>query len=67
MLNVQCGDHGLPPALAPFPLHAAVMQHYFDGAYYPMGGGAGIVKAMTTAIKKHGGVVRTGSGEADPD
>jgi len=62
VLNVQCGDHGLPPALAPFPLHAAVMQHYFDGAYYPMGGGAGIVKAMTTAIKKHGGVVRTGTG-----
>ncbi|MBK9195570.1 MAG: NAD(P)/FAD-dependent oxidoreductase [Flavobacteriales bacterium] len=62
VLNVQCGDHGLPPSLAPFPVHAAVMQHYFDGGYYPMGGGAGIVKAMTTAIKKHGGVVRTDAG-----
>ena len=62
VLNVQCGDHGLPPGKAPFPLHCALMQHYFNGGYYPMGGGAGIVKAMTKAIKKHGGVVRTGAG-----
>ena len=59
VLNTQCGDHGLPPAMASFPLHCAVMDHYFNGAYYPMGGGAGIVKAMTKAITKHGGEVRT--------
>ena len=62
VLNVQCGDHGLPPAQASFPLHCAVMDHYFNGGYYPAGGGASIVKAMTTAIKKHGGEVRTGQG-----
>ena len=60
VLNVQCGDHGLPPAQASFPLHCAVMDHYFNGGYYPAGGGASIVKAMTTAIKKHNGEVRTG-------
>jgi len=59
VLNVQCGDHGLPPYKASFPVHCAVMGHYFDGACYPMGGGGGIVKAMTTAIKKHGGELRT--------
>ena len=59
ILNAQCGDHGLPPKLASFPLHCAVMDHYFNGAYYPMGGGAGIVKAMTKAISKYGGEVRT--------
>lgn len=59
VLNVQCGDHGLPPFKASFPVHCAVMSHYFDGAGYPMGGGGGIVKAMTTTIKKHGGVIRT--------
>ena len=59
VLNAQCGDHGLPPSMASFPLHCAVMDHYFNGAYYPMGGGAGIVKAMTKAISKHGGEVRT--------
>ena len=59
ILNAQCGDHGLPPSIASFPLHCAVMDHYFNGAYYPMGGGAGIVKAMTKNISKYGGEVRT--------
>ncbi|HNS12117.1 MAG TPA: NAD(P)/FAD-dependent oxidoreductase [Bacteroidia bacterium] len=60
VLSIQCGDHGLPPYKASFPVHCAVMEHYFDGAFYPMGGGAGIVKAMTNAIKRHDGEIRTG-------
>lgn len=59
ILNIQCGDHGLPPGKASFPLHCAVMAHYFSGAYYPMGGGGAMVKAMTNAIKRHGSEVRT--------
>ena len=59
VLNVQCGDHGLPPEKASFPLHSAVMDHYFSGGFYPMGGGGAIVKAMTNCIKKHGGEIRT--------
>ena len=59
VLNAQCGDHGLPPNRASFPVHCSVMNHYFDGGFYPMGGGSGIVKAMTTKIKSFGGVVRT--------
>jgi all-trans-retinol 13,14-reductase len=62
VLNIQCGDHGLPPSKASFPFHCAVMDHYLHGGFYPMGGGAAIVKAMTRAIKKHGGEVRTGQG-----
>lgn len=60
VLNIQCGDHGLPPAKASFPLHCALMDHYLEGASYPMGGGAAIVKSMTKAIKKLGGEIRTG-------
>jgi all-trans-retinol 13,14-reductase len=59
VLNVQCGDHGLPPLRASFPVHCTVMDHYFNGAFYPLGGGGGIVKAMTNAFKKHGGEIRT--------
>ncbi len=59
VLNVQCGDHGLPPGKASFPLHCALMDHYFDGGFYPYGGGGGIVKALTTAVKKYGGEIRT--------
>lgn len=62
VLNIQCGDHGLPPSKASFPLHCALMAHYFQGGFYPMGGGAAIVKAFTKGIKKYGGVVRTGQG-----
>lgn len=59
VLNAQCGDHGLPPNKASFPVHCSVMNHYSDGGFYPMGGGSGIVKAMTNSIKKFNGVVRT--------
>ena len=62
VINIQCGDHGLPPSKASFPLHCALMDHYFQGGFYPMGGGGAIVKAMTKAIKKFGGEVRTGNG-----
>ena len=60
VLNIQCGDHGLPPSKASFPLHCALMDHYFKGGFYPMGGGAAIVKAMTNTIKKLGGEIKTG-------
>lgn len=59
VLNIQCGDHGLPPSRACFPVHTSVMGHYFDGGFYPMGGGGGIVKAMTNGVKRHGGEIRT--------
>jgi phytoene dehydrogenase-like protein len=59
---VQCGDHGLSPKKASFPVHAAVMGHYLNGAYYPHGGGGGIVKAMTKAIKNQNGTVKVESG-----
>ncbi|AXT49945.1 NAD(P)/FAD-dependent oxidoreductase [Aquimarina sp. BL5] len=59
VLNIQIGDHGLPPSKASFPLHAAVMGHYSSGGYYPIGGGGALVKAMTNAIKEHKGEIRT--------
>ena len=59
VLNVQCGDHGLPPNRASFPIHCAVMDHYFEGAFYPLGGGAGIVKALTNSLKRSGGQIKT--------
>ncbi|NMH27686.1 phytoene desaturase family protein [Flavobacterium silvaticum] len=58
ILNIQCGDHGLAPNRACFPVHASVLAHYFEGGFYPMGGGGGIVKAMTNAFKRHGGIIK---------
>ncbi|MEQ1552762.1 MAG: NAD(P)/FAD-dependent oxidoreductase [Ferruginibacter sp.] len=62
ILNVQCGDHGLSPSKVSFPYHCAMMDHYFEGGFYPMGGGAAIVKAMTNNIKKNKGEIKTGVG-----
>ncbi|MBQ4915236.1 NAD(P)/FAD-dependent oxidoreductase [Maribacter sp. MMG018] len=59
ILNIQCGDHGLQPSKASFILHAALMYHYFQGGYYPMGGGGALVKAMTKKFKNNGGELRT--------
>ena len=61
ILNIQCGNHGLAAANASFPLHCAVMDHYFEGGYYPMGGGAGLVKAFTNKIKQLNGEIKLGS------
>jgi len=58
VLNIQCGDHGLPPKTACFPVHCSVMSHYFNGGFYPMGGGGGLVKAMTNGVKRNGGEIR---------
>ncbi|HEX4070138.1 MAG TPA: NAD(P)/FAD-dependent oxidoreductase, partial [Planctomycetaceae bacterium] len=38
VLSAQCGDYGLPPSEASFAIHAMVASHYFEGAYYPIGG-----------------------------
>lgn len=59
ILNAQCGDHGLPPNKASFLVHCSVMFHYFEGGFYPMGGGGGIVKALTNKIKRYNGIIKT--------
>ncbi|MGB6153553.1 MAG: NAD(P)/FAD-dependent oxidoreductase [Pricia sp.] len=59
ILNVQCGDHGVSPSKVPFVLHSALMYHYYQGGYYPMGGGGALIKAMINAVKKHSGEIRT--------
>ncbi len=61
ILNIQCGDHGLPPYKASFLVHSILMSHYFEGGFYPMGGGGGYVKAFTKRIKSLGGEIRTKS------
>lgn len=60
VLNIQSGDHGLPPSKASFVVHCGVMHHYFNGGFYPKGGGGAIVKAMLSVIKKHDGDILVG-------
>jgi all-trans-retinol 13,14-reductase len=58
VLSVQCGDHGMPPSRAPFVLHATVAGHYFEGAWYPKGGGSAIPKALSRALTRAGSAIK---------
>lgn len=58
ILTVQSGDHGMGPSKAPAGLHAAVVSHYFNGAYYPKGGGRALPKAFIKELKRQGGQIK---------
>lgn len=58
ILGAQAGDHGMPPDRAAFVLHAAIMHHYFEGGWYPKGGGRSLPKAFIKELRAHGGEIR---------
>lgn len=57
LLTGQFGDYGLAPAESSFAMHAAVANHYFEGGYYPIGGGSRIAETIIPMITKAGGKV----------
>ena len=59
VLTGQWGDYGLPPAESSFAIHATIAQHYFEGAYYPVGGAEVIARAILPQIAAAGGRVVT--------
>jgi len=54
----QSGDHGLPPSQVSAFTHAGITEHYFNGAYYPMGGAFTLPRAFVRALKRSGGEIR---------
>ena len=54
----QAGDHGMPPSEVLSFLHAGISHHYFEGAYFPLGGGFAIPRAFVRALKRAGGEIR---------
>ena len=58
ILSGQAGDHGMPTSQVPAFMHAGIVQHYFQGAYYPLGGGFAIPRAFVRALKRAGGEIR---------
>lgn len=53
------GDYGIVPSESSFGLHAIVLNHYLDGAYYVRGGSSEIVMHTVPVIKEAGGEVLT--------
>lgn len=44
-----------------FGVSAMIMRHYFNGAYYPIGGAKAFADALVPVIERAGGVVRLGA------
>ncbi len=55
ILVSQWGDYGLPPSMSAFATHAIINSHYFNGAYYPVGGAKSIADGVIPIVKEAGG------------
>lgn len=58
VLSAQAGDYVTPPSRVSAITHAAVVAHYFDGGYYPMGGAGAIPRALIRGLRRGGGAIR---------
>jgi len=59
VLATQRGDYGPDPRESSFGLHAVVMRHYMQGAYFPVGGASAFAAGLVPVIQQGGGEVRT--------
>lgn len=62
VLGGQHGDYGLPPSEVAAVLHAGLAMHYFQGAYYPKGGGQVLSDKLALSIEQNGGSVHLRKG-----
>src|SRR5665648_781434 len=58
ILMGQAGDHGMPPSQVSALMQASITHHYFNGAYYPLGGAEAIPNAFVKALQRAGGELR---------
>jgi all-trans-retinol 13,14-reductase len=61
VLSAQWGTYGGRPTEASFAVHALIIGHYLEGAYYPVGGAASIAKGLVPVIEAAGGSARPGT------
>jgi len=61
VLSAQWGTYGGKPTEASFGVHALVIGHYLEGAYYPVGGAGAIAKGLVPVIEAAGGSTRAGT------
>lgn len=58
LLASQWGDYGLPPSRSAFAIHAQIVAHYLNGAWFPEGGSGRIARTFERGIENHGGSIR---------
>ncbi len=52
-------DGGPPPSVQSSFMHASIVNHFMEGAYYPVGGAAQIPEKLISTIQSSGGCVLT--------
>ena len=57
VLLAQRGDYGGLPRESSFGIHATIMHHYFNGAFYPVGGAGAFAAGLIPVIEDAGGRV----------
>lgn len=57
VLLAQRGDYGGTPKTSSFGVHATIMRHYLNGAFYPVGGAAVFAARLIPAVEQAGGRV----------
>ena len=57
VLTGQFGDYGMPPSESSFIMHAMLVNHYFGGGSYPVGGSSQLFKTIEPTITSTGGDV----------
>lgn len=62
VLTGQFGDYGMPPGESSFIMHAMLVNHYFDGGSYPVGGSSQIFETIEPIINSAGGDVFVNAG-----
>ncbi|HRP68923.1 MAG TPA: NAD(P)/FAD-dependent oxidoreductase [Turneriella sp.] len=55
IVSSQWGDFGLPPSLSAFCIHAILVNHFFNGAAYPVGSAEAIADTIAPIIERTGG------------
>ncbi|MCP5510865.1 MAG: NAD(P)/FAD-dependent oxidoreductase [Leptospiraceae bacterium] len=57
LLVSQWGDYGLPPSQSALAMHALVVEHYFGGGFYPIGGSGKIAESIKQVLQTTGGSI----------
>ncbi len=59
LLVSQWGDYGVTPEQSAFALHALIVTHYLNGAWYPVQGSGQIAQQMIATLQAHEGTCLT--------
>ncbi|MEY8198054.1 MAG: hypothetical protein RPS47_02310, partial [Colwellia sp.] len=56
VLTAQYGDYGLEPSKSSFYMHTLLVNHYMEGAAYPVGGASKFAECIVPIIEQSGGM-----------